>query len=125
MNPALDSTAALFKLLSEPVRLRILNLLTRGERCVCEIMAVLDLPQSTVSRHLGRLSRAGLVLDRRQGRWMYYRLPQAPEPDGDPHNEAQGVLDLLGRLAAGQPWAREDLDALERHLETSPPDRCR
>ncbi|MFA5516787.1 MAG: metalloregulator ArsR/SmtB family transcription factor, partial [Desulfuromonadales bacterium] len=57
------------KAISDETRLRILAILTRGELCVCDLMAILDLPQSTVSRHLATLRHAGLVEDRRQGLW--------------------------------------------------------
>lgn len=66
----------LFKSLSEPVRLRILHLLsnTQPELCVCDLVSVLDLPQGTISRHLTHLRMMGLVSDRREGVWIYYRL---------------------------------------------------
>lgn len=70
----MKTTAKLFKALSDETRLRILSLLTAGELCVCDLMEVLQLPQSTVSRHLAYLRNTGLVDDRRQGVWMYYRL---------------------------------------------------
>ena len=55
-------------------RLRILNLLERGELCGCDIQYVLESPQPNVSRHLQYLKNAGLVLDRRDGYRVYYRL---------------------------------------------------
>jgi len=71
----MKKNAQLFKALADETRLRIMNLLLAGEElCVCDIMAVLGLPQSTVSRHLGVLRNADLVADRCQGIWMYYRL---------------------------------------------------
>jgi len=70
----MESIAQLFKALAEPVRLRILGLLLDRERCVCDLMAVLDLPQSTISRHLAYLKNAGWVEGERRGVWMYYRL---------------------------------------------------
>ena len=67
----------LFKSLSDPTRIRIIWILQfGGELCVCDLMAVLELPQSTVSRHLAYLRNAGLVDDQRKGVWMYYRLPE-------------------------------------------------
>jgi ArsR family transcriptional regulator len=64
-----------FKALSDPIRLRIVLLLqAEGELCVCDLMEVLKLPQSTVSRHLAYLKRSCWVDDRRQGVWMYYTL---------------------------------------------------
>ncbi|MGF1546347.1 MAG: ArsR/SmtB family transcription factor [Thiotrichales bacterium] len=70
----------LFNALADPVRRRILALLLdRDERCVCELHGTLDQPQPKVSRHLAVLREAGLVLARRDGVWMYYRLdPQLP-----------------------------------------------
>ncbi len=70
----MKTTARMFKALSDETRLRILCLLLEGELCVCDIMAVLQLPQSTVSRHLAYLKNAGWVDDRRCGVWMYYSL---------------------------------------------------
>jgi ArsR family transcriptional regulator, arsenate/arsenite/antimonite-responsive transcriptional repressor len=66
-----------FQALSDETRLRILDLLRGGEHCVCELTEVLDLRQSLLSFHLKALKDAGLVTDRREGRWMYYAL--APE----------------------------------------------
>ena len=97
----MKKTARLFKALSDETRLRILALLTAGELCVCDLMAVLDLPQSTVSRHLAYLRNAGLVEDRRQGVWMYYRL-------ATPASElAEVAASLPGRLAALETGQRD------------------
>ena len=62
------------KALSDPIRLRIINLLYPGELCVCKIVDVLSLPQSTVSRHLTILRNAGLVEDTKRGQWSFYKL---------------------------------------------------
>ena len=75
----MKKTTQIFKALSDETRLSILALLQQGELCVCDLMAVLELPQSTVSRHLAYLKNAGLVEDRRQGRWMFYRLLAKPK----------------------------------------------
>ena len=66
--------AALFHALSDETRLAILDLLRDGERCVCELTADLDAAQSRLSFHLKVLKDAGLVNDRREGRWAYYRI---------------------------------------------------
>ncbi|MEO5376277.1 MAG: metalloregulator ArsR/SmtB family transcription factor [Magnetococcus sp. DMHC-6] len=64
-----------FKALSEPVRLRLIHLLRGGgEVCVCDLVAVLGMPQSLISRHLATLRHAGWVSYRRQSQWIYYRL---------------------------------------------------
>jgi ArsR family transcriptional regulator, arsenate/arsenite/antimonite-responsive transcriptional repressor len=64
----------MFKALADETRLRILHLLTRGERCVCHIHDTLKLPQSKVSRHLAYLKAAGLIQDRKEGLWRHYSL---------------------------------------------------
>jgi len=67
--------AEIFKALGDPVRLRLFQLLAnRDELCVCHLTDALNLPQSTVSRHLGILRHAGLVATRRGGKWIHYRL---------------------------------------------------
>ncbi len=67
----------LFKAFADPNRLRILHILTHGERCVCDLMAVLKMGQSKVSRHLAFLRRAELVKARREGLWIHYSLKKA------------------------------------------------
>lgn len=64
--------------LSDPTRLLILERLRYGERCVCELTDALDAAQSRLSFHLKVLKDAGLVTDRREGRWMYYTLNPDP-----------------------------------------------
>ncbi|MBR9882972.1 MAG: metalloregulator ArsR/SmtB family transcription factor [Oceanospirillales bacterium] len=75
------SPAQLFKNLSDELRLSSLLLIEgRGELCVCELMQAFDESQPKVSRHLAQLRRAGLLQDRRQGQWVFYRLhPQIPQ----------------------------------------------
>lgn len=65
-----------FKALSDANRLRILNLLLHGELCVCDIQHVLESSQPNVSRHLAYLKNSGLVLDRRDGLRIFYRLAE-------------------------------------------------
>jgi len=64
----------IFKTLSDETRLRILKLLEEGELCVCGIVAALDMIQPKVSFHLGILKEAKFISDRRQGKWIYYRI---------------------------------------------------
>jgi ArsR family transcriptional regulator len=71
----ISELAQLYKALSEPVRLRIINLLRQQEElCVCDIITTLTLPQSVISRHLAYLKKAGIVTSRRQGNWQHYAL---------------------------------------------------
>lgn len=68
---------SIFKALSDETRLRILKLLENGELCVCHIVAAVDMSQSKVSFHLKVLKDSGLVKDRREGKWMHYRLNES------------------------------------------------
>ncbi|MBI4349013.1 MAG: metalloregulator ArsR/SmtB family transcription factor [Elusimicrobia bacterium] len=80
----------LFKAFADETRLRILHLLTRrDELCVCDLMELLGLPQSKVSRHLAYLRGAGLVRDRKEGLWCYYSLAK---PQGAFHKSLIGCL---------------------------------
>ena len=64
-----------FKGLSDPVRLRIFHILAaKGELCVCHLTEGLNLPQSTVSKHLSLLKQSGLIRAERRGKWVYYEL---------------------------------------------------
>jgi ArsR family transcriptional regulator len=67
----------MFRAFSDRTRLRILNLLRGGERCVCDLVEVLRVPQPKASRHLAYLRKSGLVLARKEGLWNYYRLAPA------------------------------------------------
>jgi len=63
-----------FKALSDETRLRIVKLLEHGELCVCDIVSALDTIQPKVSFHLSTLKEAGLIKDRKQGKWIHYSL---------------------------------------------------
>jgi ArsR family transcriptional regulator, arsenate/arsenite/antimonite-responsive transcriptional repressor len=77
----MELAATIFQSLADETRLRILALLLDGdELCVCDLCAVLQLPQSTVSRHLLHLKNSGWVKDRREGVWSYYALVKQPGP---------------------------------------------
>jgi len=108
--------AHIFKALSDETRLRILALLSSGELCVCDLMAALELPQSTVSRHLAYLRHAGLVADQRRGVWMFYRLNQAI-PLGDE------LLRLVLEKLNESDQVLEDQSALNR-LTRSSEEKC-
>ncbi len=77
----MDRDAEAFQALADPTRLRLLNLLMQtGEICVCELVDALLVPQYNVSRHLHILAGTGWVEDRRQGKWIYYRIAQHLKP---------------------------------------------
>jgi ArsR family transcriptional regulator, arsenate/arsenite/antimonite-responsive transcriptional repressor len=66
----------LFKALADRTRLRLLNLMSRGEICVCFFTEILSESQPKISRHLAYLRRAGVVKARRDGKWMHYRIAE-------------------------------------------------
>lgn len=85
--PDLTRVARWFHALSDETRLRIVGLLAGGERCVCDLQGELDAAQSRLSFHLRALREAGLVVDRKEGRWNYYSL----DPDA-----LEAMRDFLG-----------------------------
>ena len=64
----------LFRALADPTRLRLINLMSEREICVCYFIEVIGAPQPKISRHLAYLRRVGIVAARRDGKWMHYRL---------------------------------------------------
>lgn len=67
-------TADLFKSLGHPVRIRILQMLEKGELCVCEMIDEIGIEQSNLSQHLGVLKKQGLIESRKEGQWVRYWL---------------------------------------------------
>ena len=98
----LDS-ARLFKAFADPVRLRLLNLLAEDrEVCVCHLHEALGLPQPTVSRHLAYLRKSGLVVGRKEGLWVHYRLAK---PGSSLH---RALVACLGSCLGEREVFRED-----------------
>ena len=85
---AIDTARAaeLFHALSDETRIGILEMLREGERCVCDLQGDLEAAQSRLSFHLKVLRDAGLVTDRKEGRWSYYTI--VPETLGELHDVA-------------------------------------
>ena len=84
--------AQVFHALSDPTRLAVLLQLRKGEQCVCDLCNVTDAAQSRLSFHLKVLKDAGLLLDRKEGRWKYYAV------DEHALEEARAVLDTLAPM---------------------------
>jgi ArsR family transcriptional regulator len=106
----------LFKALGDETRLRIVALLSHGELCVCHLQEALGLSQPHVSRHLAVLRAAGVVEDRRERKWVYYRLARPASADCERH------LRAVARAYAGRALLRRDV---ERLLATRGPQACR
>lgn len=106
----MQNLVQVMKALSDASRVSILMMLRKREMCACEITPLLGLAQPTVSRHLKVLKDAGLILARREGIWVNYRLPEEPENQ------------LVAALLNGLPcWLGED-PALRSMLERMGPD---
>jgi ArsR family transcriptional regulator len=95
-----ERTLRLFRALSDETRLRLLERLKGGEQCVCDLTDELESRQSLLSFHLKTLKDAGLVTDRREGRWVYYALNRGALDD------LRQALDDLTASARVSPAAR-------------------
>jgi DNA-binding transcriptional ArsR family regulator len=95
-----------YKALGHPARLRVVAMLRTGELCACQIAAVLDLAPSTVSAHLAELRRAGLLEERKDGRWVHYRLSDS--------DDTSHVVGRLSRRARRDPQLRRDAAVVKR-----------
>lgn len=101
------------KAVADPTRVRILKILEGGELCVCQIIAVIALGQSTISKHLFLLRSAGLIKDRRDKKWVHYSL------DGKGGNPYAGtMLRNLRKWLNDDPLVRKDRErtTLARNL---------
>ena len=92
----LDRAVTLFHALSDATRLSILEMLRGGEQCVCDLQDQLEAAQSRLSFHLRVLKDAGLVEDRKEGRWSYYRI--APAALAEVHDLAVAMQPTRGAL---------------------------
>ena len=96
-----------FKGLSDVTRLRIMNLLLQGELCVCDIQRIISESQSLVSRHLNYLKHSGLVLDRRDGLRVFYRLAKENNTD------LKALHQFLQKVLKGKSLLEDDLKELK------------
>jgi len=114
----MKKTVQIFKTVGDETRLRILFLLLKnGELCVCDLEAALDMPQSTVSRHLAILRNTDLVEGRRRGVWMYYRISAD-------NGIREALFDFLQKYCLHLEQAREDHHRLGAFLKTKKADTC-
>ena len=105
----LDTFQSVGRAIADPTRVRILKMLEPGELCVCQVTAVLGLAPATVSKHLSLLKMAGLLNQRKDGRWVYYRLESnARNPYAPP------MLSLLHDILGGDSTIDEDRQRLEQ-----------
>ncbi len=107
MGWIMEDIAQIYKALSEQMRLRILMLLMHGELCVCELMAVLEEPQSKVSRHVAYLKNSGLIEGKRMGTWNHYFLKEPLEGLAAAH------VEFLRKELSGLDWVRSDVEKMK------------
>ncbi|MCE5301668.1 MAG: metalloregulator ArsR/SmtB family transcription factor [Planctomycetaceae bacterium] len=103
---------AVMKALADENRVRIVLALQPEELCVCQIVELLELAPSTVSKHMAILKQARLVESRKEGRWMFYRIAENDVPA-----EARKITSLVVELLAGDSQMSEDARQLKRILK--------
>ena len=108
------------KALADEKRVRTLLALRKGELCVCQITELFGLAASTVSQHLSILYQAGLVESRKEGRWIYYRLPGKEAPVA-----VREAIEWVEKSLAETPRIAEDARKLKQILKTDPVELCR
>lgn len=108
------------KALADENRVRMLLALRAGELCVCQITELFGLATSTISKHLSILYQAGLVDSRKEGRWIYYRLPCK-----DADEAVRRTLDWVVQTINGEPLIREDAARLKKIRGMDPVELCK
>lgn len=116
----MESVLAITRALSDENRIRALLALDGRELCVCQIIELLALAPSTVSKHMSILKQAGLVQGQKRGRWMYYRQASAQAP-----LHVGQVLDWLRSSLDGSPRINEDQKRLRSILKVGREDLCK
>jgi ArsR family transcriptional regulator, arsenate/arsenite/antimonite-responsive transcriptional repressor len=111
---------AVVKALADESRVRMLLSLSGGELCVCQIVELMGLAPSTVSKHMSILKQACLVDSRKEGRWIFYRLAEKDVPA-----EARRIAALVSELISADPRIREDAKRLKQILKMDKEELCR
>ena len=108
------------KALSDDNRVRTLLALRQGELCVCQITELFGLAPSTISKHLSILFQAGLVISRKDSRWIYYRLPGRDAPV-----VVREAIDWVRKALADNPQVLDDNQQLKKILKQDPGELCK
>jgi DNA-binding transcriptional ArsR family regulator len=117
----LNNVILIAKALSDKNRLRALTALRGGELCVCQIIELLGLAPSTVSKHMSVLKQAGLVAGRKEERWMYYRLP----PAGEMSEMIRGAINWIFKALESDKLICQDIKILAKILKQNPSSLCK
>jgi len=108
------------KALADENRVRMLLALKSGELCVCQITELFGLAPSTVSKHLSILYQAGLAESRKEGRWMYYRLPGKAAP-----TRIRRAIEWVSQSMNGEQQVAEDAGRLKKIQAMDPVELCK
>ncbi len=114
---SLETAVTISRALGHPARLRTVAMLRSGELCVCQLTEVLQLAQSTVSTHLRELRRAGLITERKDGRWVYFAVSDDPD--------ARRWIDAALATAGADPRIDADLQQVDELRTVPVEDLCR
>ena len=106
--------------LSDSSRLRALCALEGQDLCVCQIVELLELAPSTVSKHMSVLHQARLVESRKDGRWVFYRLAGKDAPE-----DARDALEWVLKHVSGTHQAEQDAERLKEILKMDPEELCK
>jgi ArsR family transcriptional regulator, arsenate/arsenite/antimonite-responsive transcriptional repressor len=115
-----NNIVSIIKALADANRIRALMALRDGELCVCQVIELLGLAPSAVSKHMAILRQAGLVRSRKEERWMYYRLPDEYEPTA----EVKGALAWIVASLEKDETVRRDAAQLEQITRQNPSRLC-
>lgn len=117
----MNNVILIAKALSDTNRVRALLALRSGELCVCQIIELLGLAPSTVSKHMSILKQAGLVACRKEERWMYYRLPA----DDEMSPIVRGVFKWIFKTLEKDDAVSRDYKELEKIMKQNPSSLCK
>lgn len=117
----MNTIVSITKAIADANRIRALMALRKDELCVCQIIELLGLAPSTVSKHMAILRLAGLVRSRKEERWMYYRLPDEHERS----TEVQGVFAWIFKALEKDETVSRDAAQLEQITRQNPSRLCK
>ena len=120
-NESFQGAVEASKALSDPGRVRILMALREKELCVCQLIELLGLAPSTVSKHMTVLRQAGFVRSNKKGRWVYYRITDETLADGIVRKAVAWINEAVGSA----PEITDDEKRLKRILKADPESLCR
>jgi len=118
-NIKFNHTITVFKALSDENRLRAFLALQAKELCVCQIIALLGLAPSTVSKHMSILKNAGVVETKKKGRWVYYRITDYE------NSGVEQILKALPDILTNEQQIKEDAEKINRILSIDPEYLCK